>query len=226
MKSNIFVLLMVCACFIYGQNPAISDYKYAIKVYNTSSFNAKSNPFVGTLPTGKILSPSIVLMWQGKKRISQEVELGDFSWQKVFWVDGNGNPIKGQYQNWVDVALRYECLYKIGNPNWRFSPIISAGINPYIKSVSTNPETSLVYPSSRLTVGARVNIIPRLNIRLTNRWFLDINTPINLFGQSIQRNVVENPSLPLNQQRNTYFDFAPFSGISDISVRVGVGFRL
>lgn len=225
---------------MYGQNAATTNYKYAIKVYNTSSKNPQqwtSNAIVGndtilvqhSLQETVFLHPSFAVMWKGKNHISHEVELANFSAQKVDSSTQKQNTslfFSGKKENLLFIALRYELMYRIGKDNARFSPIISVGIKPYMHYDNVNPYSSLLYPTRVWGVGAKFNVTPRLNVKLTEKWFLDFNVPINLFDQKIQGYTIKDPSASLNQQRNTHFNFAPFSGIADISARVGVGFRL
>lgn len=242
MKLTIFVLSMLCAFYCIGQNITTSDEKYtAIKVYNTSS----SHQHIGysysmfgndTIPVQKnyqdfiFFHPSVAFTWKRKKHISHEIELSNFVFQVVDTTTRRLTPqvntLNGNLQVSMYIAVRYEYMYNIFSFPRRFSPSISAAITPYFQYQNTHPHTSLNYPTSFRAIGGKLSIIPRLNIKLTKRCFLDVNLPIMLFDQSIQRVILKNPSLPLNQQRNSYGNSAFFSGIGDISARIGVGIKL
>ncbi len=232
MKLHFFAFLMLCACLSYGQNATTTGYKYALKAYNSFYFSNGNPPFSPlygyTWLNSRdypLLHPSIALMWKGKNRISHEVELANFVWQKRddLRID---SPFVGthlNHQSHFALAFRYEYMYRIGKETWRFSPIIGAGIAPYVQQHKTQFYTSASYPTNTFATGAKVYVTPRLNVRLTNRWFLDINVPITLFEPSLLKFVIQNPSLPLRQQNNSYFNF---TGFSTISARVAVGVRL
>lgn len=236
MKLLSFIILTFFAITTFGQSNTISTSKYTLKLYNTSfsdkwiGYSTILNSNGDTLIAPKqyqelaYLHPSIALNWKGKNRISHEVELSRFSWLKtsVQYI----YPILPLYQNLknrLDIALRYEYIYRIGKENARFSPSISAGINPYFRNMDLIPFSSIIYPIRYYAIGAKVNIIPRLNIKVKNRWLIDINTPISLTDQNIQRNIRKNPSLPFSEQISTYFHF---SALSDMSLRIGIGYKL
>lgn len=225
---------MLYFCLSYGQDktaPILKIYNtVSVEKYTWASYLFSRNNYV---PTQKIyqeiafLRPTIALMWQGKKRISHEIELSHFSWQRIDSVTQRKVPltfsVSGNQQNLLFLALRYEYIYRIGSADWRFSPMISAAITPYIHYLETRPHTSLNYPETFLATGAKVSLIPRLTLRVSHKCSLDLNFPISLFDQSFHKYILKNPSLALNEQRIAY---ASFSGIADISARIGVGIRL
>ncbi len=232
MKTH-FLFLFSLSCFsLFAQE----KYQYALKLYNTSAwYNEKWKGYATYLGTNDTLiaeikyrsflrlHPSIAFNWQQKERIFQEIELSDFSAKKTTITSNAILPLKPYYMNNVRIAIRYEYLFRINKEDKKTNFFIGGSLSPYFEHVDYQFYSSIDFPRNFWTIGVKFHIIPRINIALSNRWFLDMNLPIGIFDQDMQEKWVQNPALPILLQKTRGYNFTP---LPDIEARIGVGFKL
>ena len=125
----------------------------------------------------------------------------------------------------ITVGLRYEYNYIIiKNPDSKFQPSIGFGVNPYYTLYNYKPKVSLSYPVKEHTIGAMVQILPRIIYNISERWFLDLNIPINLSDFYYTNNNTGNPTLPIAERNTGTINLDVFPG--KYLFRFGAGCRL
>jgi len=92
-------------------------------------------------------------------------------------------------------------------------------IRDYKSSMTRNSLPILV-----MEAGIVFYVIPRINYHINEKFFLDLNIPINLAQTAFQKVRVENPSMPIAEQTNNRFNFNLFSNV--LAARIGVGMKL
>jgi hypothetical protein len=225
---------------MYAQNTNL-DYKFALKLYNQTSFEQSGNlASVDTLnhqlldanSTLQYVHPTIAFQWRTKKQNFREIELINFYVNKITesleQIDSIGN-VKNVLSNRdvysSGISLRYEytvMFKKLKTSN--FVPSISYAANTYFKRDQFVPKNSNAFKNTQSTLGARGFIIPRLTYFLGSKLFVDLNVPICVMDLYYRVNENENPSIPPNQQRINNINFELFPKV--MSVRIGVGIKI
>lgn len=225
---------------MYAQNTKL-DYKFALKIYNQSSFEQRSHQaFEDTSnlnvrnvhTTWQYIHPTIAFQWKTKRQNFSEIELIDFSINKRT-VSREQVDSAGQVKNVLGTAdlksyaisMRYEYTVMFKKLKQRdFVPSISFAVNSYFKLDQVIPGESNAFKTVQSAFGARGFVTPRLVYYTGSRLFLDFNIPICLMDMSYNVDQHENPSIPTDQQSKTNIDFELFPKV--ISVRLGVGVKI
>jgi len=117
-------------------------------------------------------------------------------------------------------SFRYELSKKVFSLSNRFQFIAGLGVNPYLTTTEYEPTMSNQYYSKVERYGVSFNIVPRIDYRVTDRIYIDLNIPLKVYD--LQRKDVQNnnPNLPMREQK--------FNEVTDIffenvyTIRLGV----
>ncbi|NOQ70703.1 MAG: hypothetical protein GQ574_01805 [Crocinitomix sp.] len=171
--------------------------------------------------------------WATAKGNRHEIELSRLQINQidestfVDYTDGQ-NPVflSGDIKTAILIALRYEYNFRFfkKKEDMKFKPSLGLAIRPYYSKSIFQPHLSTQFPSNQSDIGALVSIIPRITYDLNERWFIDLNMPVNLAEFKLHSNTYFNPALPKNQQTVTTLEFETLP--SQYLIRLGVGFRL
>jgi len=134
--------------------------------------------------------------------------------------------VDGERTTNLFIAMRYEydlSLFK-QRENKKLSTSIGFGARPYYSNSVFNPRLSNEILSSESIVGSLFSITPHLKCQLGERWFLDLNIPINFAGVKLSSVRVEDPTIPVAQRSisTIHADILP----KEYLVRFGVGLKL
>jgi hypothetical protein len=219
MKKIISVCFMLFATnYVIAQEVGTAG-KNSLKVY--SLVIHEKNNFT-------TVKPSFAFQWRNKQKDYHEIELISFQFDKYnqFESDAqNGFITKDNLVHEKNISLRYEYIFSLNKKeNVKLMPAIGLGINPFFYQMNTQARISNVFPTNNVIVGTRIFLIPRLVYNLNKRFYLDVNTPINVSELNYQFQKVDNPSYNINERTSftgNYYSFpAYFSG------RIGLGFRI
>ena len=225
----------------WAQNTNL-NYQSGLKLYNTTIFEVQSKStlvsdtsnvrFQYTNTNSQILHPSFAYQWKSKKNNFHEIELTNFTVNKVGTkteyvsdTSANGQLISGEETRNTAISLRYEYIVVLNkSKNSKIVPSIGFGVNPYFRKSSISYESATSFPSSNQSFGVRSFITPRITYFLTSKLFLDVNIPICLFDNYILTESIDNPAVPISQRDISTYNFNQFPKF--ISGRIGIGIKL
>jgi hypothetical protein len=177
-------------------------------------------------------SPALVFNTQSGN--SSEIEISRFRFSNIYnkeysTINSTGaveDIISGDYKKQFELFLRYE--YKIGllkKKGWeRFKPVIGFSATPYIKWNKNIPGLSNTFSTSRTTVGLFMSVIPRIEYKLNDKWYLDLNIPLSVLTMDFITNKADNPNLPIEERTVHTVEF--YNGPIAVAVRFGVGYMI
>jgi hypothetical protein len=234
-----FIVLMLLDLYVWSQN-SNPDYKYAVKLYNLTTFEDNSKHELDLVhikgydissKTLQILHPTVAFQWKTKKNNCHEIELTSLNLDKAemevveYDSTGTGHAISGADIITSSVSIRYEFImnFNASGEN-KLVPSVGFAGNPYYRQIIDEPKVSDLYRTSEKFIGARAFVIPRLIYYFSSEFFIDLDIPICFFDLYLQSEKDQDPRLPAEDQTaNTVnFDLFPvfFSG------RIGVGLKL
>jgi len=233
-----YILIILSLVFIkngWTQNTNL-DYKYAIKIYNLTSFDeykeTKSDTNAYSTKTLQILHPTVAFQWKTKKNNFHEIELTNFMLSKVGTkteivnnTTGNRQIVSGNDLTTTLISLRYEYILNFNkSKDKKLVPSLGFSINPYFKQNNYSPTISTSFPTSEVFIGARTFITPRLTYYIKPKIFIDINIPLCFSDTYYLRDKEDNPALAANKRTNTSYDVGLFPNF--FSGRLGIGLKL
>jgi len=207
-RTSLLTILFVCAAFY-----AFGQQGQSFKLYqNTDIFQLyciSLHPGEETKQAKVNFSRiSLAFVFTSRKRSFHEVELQipefskpieklDFPLKYTFWkgelFDAAGN----------SYSFRYEFGKLLGDKSKPINFLLSAGINPYYMQLEYTPDRSNDYYRSTTYYGFALNATPRLYFKLNQRFNIDLNLPIRIYNFQKVKYQIDNPILPVRQQRFT-----------------------
>jgi outer membrane protein W len=144
----------------------------------------------------------------------------------LYEVNGATTTISGQYITNILIALRYEydIMFLKKKETLKLRPYLGFGVNPYFLNSIINPIVATNYPTRQNDFGASISIIPRLNYNITERWFLDLNIPINVTELAVSSQKTYNPLIREEDQRTTNINYEILP--SNFLIRIGIGIKI
>jgi hypothetical protein len=97
-------------------------------------------------------------------------------------------------------SLRYELRKKVMNLSDRFTFNVGLGVNPYYVFIEYIPNVETTYYSWNKLYGFSLNINPRLQYKLNNRFILEFSIPLKFYDFRKEQYHVSNPSIPISYQ--------------------------
>jgi hypothetical protein len=98
-------------------------------------------------------------------------------------------------------ALRYEINKTLTHLSKPLAFNVGLALNPYFVNVEYEPNNSATFYRSEKYYGGSFNVIPRMIFRLSNRFTADLNVPFKIFDIWREEDQVNNPFIPITQQR-------------------------
>ena len=164
-------MVLAVSCF-YGQDTKIEEAKtvFSAKLYAVSNFQVGS-PLIGNgVEITKSFSPSI--SWGKEYGNYNEVELTGIRF------------LKNARSKEMMFGSRYSYNWRLFNNSEtnRFSYYIGAGVSANYSYGWSD------YNEKNRNILIATSIIPRVNIKIGNRMYLDVNLPYNFYGHSFCKN--------------------------------------
>lgn len=229
-KWFVLLLLLMLGAITEAKNT------YFLKVYNQSTYAKLNTSYKyyllndtlsssGIRKSTTIFHPTIALNWSGKRQNIHELELTHFNFD-----------IQNEYDQWhigsnqskstvVNIAIRYETIFSfLKNKNTLIKPQLGVAFSPFIDYFNSIPYTSANYPVRDVRFGLKHYAIPRCLIQLSKKWSVDLNVPILIAQAQFLSKVINNPTIPVSDQKYSLFDFDMLQ--REYSVRVGVCYKL
>ena len=225
----------------YTQNTNL-DYKYALKVYNLTTFeehtrsrrlsDTASYRLQYTSTVLQILHPTIAIQWKTSKNNFHEIELTSLMLGKlgakteiINDTTNIGKILNGNDLITTAISIRYEYILNFSKSKDRkLVPSLGFGVNSYYRQNNYTPKISSSFPTSEKYLGIRTFINPRLTYYLTSNFFIDVNIPICFFDSYFLTDKEDNPTIPVQERTINSFNYNQFPKI--FSGRIGVGLKL
>jgi hypothetical protein len=228
MKSILFFLFFIAVISGFGQNTI------SLKVYqNTDIFTAKYYSY----PQSQSINHNYINFNRFTIAIHIPVKHKLFHELEVFIPEISKSTYNVQFplsyefkkNDAVDntittYSFRYELNKILTDPLKRIIFNVGIGLNPYYVAIEYKSNSSMVFDSSLKYYGASFNLIPRINIKLSNRFRVDLNFPLKIYELRQVRLHVDNPSIPHRYQTNGGWDNRFFE--KAYTIRFGIMFKL
>lgn len=235
-QLTIVLLLSIAGFFSYAQNKNINA-RYAVKLYNLSSWQKQEQPYFQGIYSGvttqkefKPFNPTVAFRIKNARNNFHEIELTEFkvgSEDFLSTLDQSGVtiPMAGGKTNTTAIAIRYEYTLNFNKrKNSKLMPAIGLALMPYYQRTNFTPVLATEFPAIKTQIGAKGFLIPRLNYAISSRLFLDVNVPFCVTDMYAEIKNAKNPILTQQEQKN---DTGNFDGVPQFySFRVGVGLNI
>lgn len=230
-----FLLLLSLPLATTAQNKQL-DFKYGIKLYNTSSYSmdVRSNDGSVRIKDRVIdyLQPSVAFQVKAKNNNFHEIELARFQMSNNLYQLDKFDPASHSWKNadeyrgnYVNIQLRYEYILNFNKKkDSRWLPALGLSAMPYLTYANGKSNLSTIFPRSEATVGIRGFVIPRVSYRISKRLFAELNVPITLGDLNYTHKRHKDPSLSAGEQINSLITFDGMS--MPYQIRLGIGLRL
>lgn len=166
---------------------ASNDYRPKVRKFNTSFFEQVS-----------FITPGFALFW---KQAQSYTEIGLSDWYAKTRKDELGNEEK-----LLNIGLRFEQGWKLGKQVKPLQVHLGYGVQPYMQHYKLEPEAATNFETTNIIVGVQIQFIPKLSYQFSNDWFIDFSLPIVFSDVGINKHVVKNPALSIQQQEQGGFD--------------------
>ena len=163
-----------------------------------------------------------------------EIELSRLQFNKtmgeiIIITDSIGNPVQRVYENItaeIFLAFRYDYNFRFfkSKKESRIRPYLGFSVGPYYSYLKYDPMISSSFPSKGHIFGANFSLIPRVQYMINERWFIDVNFPVNIADISWQYKKVNNPAIQENERSTSEIEISEFPAI--FQFRIGLGFTL
>jgi hypothetical protein len=250
MRLKLIGICLLCIIFgnqilLFGQENVLDSAqnntrnKYHIKVYChfiTSLDNSKvqSKYLFGTFnnenETMDIGHISVSFSIEKAKSI-HEIELSRIEFYRtnnsthIYHSAGDtGQITSGQKASMFNLNIRYEYIRRIVNVKDRMEFLVAASAEPYFESFIILPKIYTSFTTKQLYLGSKFYFIPRAIYNISNKFYIDLNFPIELFNFYWVRSRIKNPTLPINLQRSNVFHSNFFNDI--FRLRLGIGIKI
>jgi hypothetical protein len=125
------------------------------------------------------------------------------------------------------VSARYSYNIRLfKSRDWSVIPFLGLSASPFYRSESGSDFPGTFYFRTVREGGFDFEIIPRININITESVFLDINIPLRICQMSYRYLKIDNPAIPENQRVNRGTQFNVFSTAPELyQLQVGLGLK-
>jgi hypothetical protein len=120
------------------------------------------------------------------------------------------------------VSLQYELLETFDRNNFNF--LLGGGFSPYFFLFKSTPYLTSNFPAEQMLLGSTVNITGHAQYNLHHRWIIDLNLRFGLCDFRYEQVNIQNPQIPVSQQRVDTFEFKLLP--QAYTLKLGVGYRI
>ena len=223
---------LLTAILLLGAASASGQKSFGVKVYqNTDIFDIDYREAGNTTNVNKtnFNRISLALNLRTKNSLVHELELFIPELSKSLeniqypmdYELRKGDTFDGEVSSY---SIRYELSKKLTDETKRFGFTLGAGINPYYVYIQYFPKVETTYYASSELYGFALNIVPRLEYKLSNRFHLDLNIPLKVYDLRGEKIRLDNPAIPIRQQTSTDGDQIFFE--SAYTIRLGLMYTL
>lgn len=146
--------------------------------------------------------------------------------EKIYFYDSLGkytNIMEGQKIQHQKIALRYSYNIRLfKQKQGRFQSFIGSSVEPYFSNKIIKPYVSSEFPNRETIAGIDFLIIPRINYRIKDKFYIDFNFPLYVFNSNITMNKNDNPALTIQQRKIITFNLEELPDKFMVSLGLGV----
>jgi hypothetical protein len=110
-----------------------------------------------------------------------------------------------------------------GSPGESLCLCCRCRINPNYIPIEYTPNIETTFYSSTKLNGFALNLIPRINYKISRRFIIDLNVPLKIYGLRAEKNQFSNPAIPIRQQTTNDLDHIFFE--SAYTIRIGLEYK-
>lgn len=210
-----------------------ANYSFTENLMESSYSSGDSIYFQMRESEKRILNLSPAIVFGAQKYSSHEIEVSklEYSKQQIvasYLQDGvtfeNLTEIDNRTIASFELKLRYE--YKIGiftSKNWKIKPKLGFSASPLIKIAAITSNLATSYDQSIIQGGIGFSVIPRLEYQINQKWYIDLNFPINMQSIEFRSNTVDNPSIRSANRTTTTINTKTHL---DLIARLGIVFKI
>ena len=223
-----FLSAVFIICFVGFAHAQTSNKAYTIKAFNSIKHQNYST-VIGenkySLDQWSFISLSASISKYRANGDYHELELQELRFGSDDDIETHMRAVVGgSYRNLFSSALRYGYNFALNSSEKKTQFFLGAAMTAYYMRNRTIPVTSNSFPTSYTDWGGRFAIIPSINYKLNENWFIDVNIPFHLAQININHSMVENPSFSAEQRKSNTISSDQFPYYYEF--RVGVGRRL
>lgn len=208
--------------------------KYAVKLYNVTTFDQPR--VIASYPTfsqsenyDQYLSPAVALTITNRRQNKHEIEISDIKLETKDNVYTYRHPqfpiVAGEKHTTAGLALRYEYIVAFAKrKDWRLKPSLGFALQPFFTMQQVTPYITVNVKNTHTEIGLRTFLVPRINVDLCKRLFLDVNAPLCLLDARRATNNRVDPTLPVSMQKTEVYEVA--GPLHSVSIRVGLGLNI
>lgn len=117
-------------------------------------------------------------------------------------------------------SFRYELSKDVFKMSDRFTFNLGLGVNPYYVDIDYESQVDYMYSRSYKFYGGVLNVVPRVNFKLSNRFVVDLNIPLKVYDLRYTEQHIDNPTIPIRQQTTKDNDHIFLEG--SYTIRIGL----
>ena len=136
-------------------------------------------------------------------------------------------PFPGQYgkqrNNFAQIQYEYNFLQG-GVGDRRIKTYLGLFLRANSQWASYRPGTATYYPVQHWSTSISPGFVPRVRLKSSERWSIEVSAPIVLAYFGYEQNTVENPALSKSQQRSSLLDINMLN--LETQLRIGFSYAL
>ena len=235
-KSTLTLMSILTLNLSWAQNKNL-DYSKSFKLYVSKEFSPVQNNFKNTDEitysssefTDQNIHPCFAFQWKTKKNNFKEIQLIDYTFNRIGNVAGINNTIQNKVESLYltrTTSISFLCQYIHTfrkQKDAKLIPQIGFGVSPFYKKNNYQPLLSNIFEQTNQSFGVKLNVIPRLTYHLNSKIYFDLSANCVLSRIGINTNYFDNPTLQIDQRKISRFDFDQFGSMG---LNFGVGIKL
>jgi hypothetical protein len=204
--------------FYFGSDKNIIESKY----YNYTVKYEATTANIGRISASfAIENPKSIHEIELSRISINKVDNGTFIFHGIY---DTAQVTSGQKTTIFNLNIKYEYNRRILKIKDRFEFLLGASAEPYIESIISKPIISTSFKSKGLYVGSKLYLTPRAIYNLDNRFYLDLNFPVEIYDFYFLHVRIFNPTLPEDLKKSNEFHSDFFNKI--FQFKLGFGIRI
>jgi hypothetical protein len=234
-------LCCICLLLLCSNMASYAQNKWGLKLYQNSDYFALYYQTPVATSTGILYGPASRTNLKSLKRISIAATLENahhYFHEFELMIPDVGRPAEklsipivctvSNNSNQKTVvnafALRYEISKSFSRREKRANFKTGVGVTPFYIAFKSDPINERAEHAKRKFIGADFYVIPRLEYRLSKKFHLDLNAPINISEFRIENIFIKDQSVPVAMRKENVFAFNSFPHA--FNMRLGLMYAL
>ena len=237
--KKLIVSLTICSITFLSHAQQKESFKKVLKIYNLSSYSQGSiletdsvSTNINNMSSFQIVHPTIAFAWRTKNRNYHEIELVNaivnrFMNKSTFVVNSTTGikSVSGGINNLTYIGLRYEFILEfMKDSKSDLTASLGFALQPTFIYSHSKTFTTFDFPSKHSSIKLDGFVIPRVNYKINERSFVNLNIPFSLFDFMYSQSKVRDPSVPIKSQKISSWNSEVLPKI--YYLRVGYAYRI